>query len=180
MYTGLYDKEAFRERNPTSGLDSIEDLTNYILNMDDGRMYKYSTTNVCRMLGITEDTIFEHLREHLANNYEEKSIYKKFIKFNFTSIHPLSGEGEDRNRFFFWTTTPIFSLPFFNYAWSINENQKSTLFFRNFLYAIDPKTCSVEYWDKNISLNNLLQLKIYEYMESAVRIPRIRKLSKSL
>ena len=64
---------------------------------------------------------------------------------------------------------------------SIDENKKDTLFFRNFLYALDPRTCTVRYYNNGMSLNNIWMLRLLALTERILpRHPKIRLCVKSV
>ncbi len=170
-YTGLYGGELLRYLNVTSGLGSDEDLVQFLLTTPD--QYRYAHEKVCAMLQISEDEIRQHLRAHIAT-YPEKDPYTKYIHFKFEMDYKWAGPGEDRNRLFFWTITPFYSRGFFSTAYAIDEHKKNTLFFRNFLYSLDPRTCIVDYYNTKMPLTNPLRLRIYGLAEKAVRNPWIR------
>jgi asparagine synthase (glutamine-hydrolysing) len=172
-YTGLYGGELLRYLNVTSGLGSDDDLVQFLLTTPD--QYRYAHEKVCAMLQIPEDEMQQHLRAHIAT-YPEKDPYTKYIHFKFEKDYKWAGPGEDRNRLFFWTITPFYSRGFFNTAYAIDEHEKNTFFFRNFLYALDPRTCIVGNYNTGMPLMNPLRLRIYGLAEKAVRNPWIRRL----
>lgn len=172
-YTGLYGGEMFRYLNVTSGLGSDDDLIQFLLTTPDE--YGYAHDKVCAMLQIHEDEMRQHLTKHIAT-YPEKNPYTKYLRFKFELDYRWAGVGEDRNRLFFWTITPFYSKDFFSTAYAIEENRKNTLFFRNFLYSLDPRTCVVDYYNIKMPLTSPLRLRIYGLAENAVRNPRIRRL----
>lgn len=172
-YTGLYGGELMRYLNVTSGLGSDDDLAQFLLTTPD--QYRYAHAKVCAMLQFPEDEIQQHLRAHIAT-YPERSPYDKYLHFKFEKDYKWAGPGEDRNRLFFWTITPFYSRGFFNTAYAIDEKKKNTLFFRNFLYSLDPRTCMVEYYNTGMPLTSPLRLRIYGLGEKAVRNPLVRRL----
>ncbi len=172
-YTGLYGGELCRYLNVTSGFGSDDDLAQFLLTTPD--QYGYAHQKVCAMLQASKDEIQEHIREHIAA-YPEKDLYAKYLHFKFEKDYKWAGLGEDRNRFFFWTVTPFYSRDFFWTAYTIDERKKDTLFFRDFLYSLDPRTCAVGYYNTGMSLKNPLTLYIYRFAEKGVRTPWIRQL----
>lgn len=175
LCTGLYGGEMFRYLTLTKGINSIEKLSKVLTTLDE---YIYPPKKVCRMLNLKEEHVISHLKEYLSG-YEEKNLYKQYLHFQFDRHHNWAGEGEDRARFFFWTITPFYSIPFFYYSiFSVEEEKKNLLFFRNFLYELDPRTCLVRYYNNKISLNNIWKLRLYSLAEKLVRHPSIRRYAK--
>jgi asparagine synthase (glutamine-hydrolysing) len=118
-FTGLYGGEMFRYLNITSGLKTNKDLVRYLMTTPDG--FRYSLEKVCRIMDMQQNDFEEHLMEHVME-YPEKRATMKYLHFQFEKNFKWAGMGEDRNRYYFWTTTPFFSIPFFEYAYSIHEN----------------------------------------------------------
>jgi hypothetical protein len=56
--------------------------------------------------------------------FTERDVYKKYLRFRHEYDIRYAGEGEDRNRFYFWTISPYYSYRYFSYAMSIPENRK--------------------------------------------------------
>jgi asparagine synthase (glutamine-hydrolysing) len=174
VYTGLYGGEMFRYLNITSGLSSDDDLVKFLLTTPD--KYRFDTEKVCAMLRISEEDMRQHLQNHIST-YPEKDPYSKYCRFKFEKDFRLAIPGEDKFRLLNWTVTPFYSKEFFETAYKIDEGKKGTLFFRNFLYALDPKTCSVDYYNYRMNLSSPLRLHMLEIAERAVRHPHIRRLT---
>jgi asparagine synthase (glutamine-hydrolysing) len=141
LFTGVYGGELFRYLNVTSGLHSDDDLVDFLLSTLD--KYRYAPEKVCTMLQLDKADIKEHLKDHVST-YNEADVFKKYIHFKFKKDYKYRSEIEDLDRLFFWTTTPFYSPPFFDYAYKIAEHKKDTLFFRNFLHELDARTCNVK------------------------------------
>ncbi len=182
FYTGLYGGEITRYLNITSGLSSDKDLVDFLITTPD--KYRHSIKNVCNILKISKKVIFNHLLSHISS-YSEVDVYSKYLHFKFEKDYKWAGEGEDRSRLFYWIITPYFSKKFFEYAYSIDERKKHTKLFRDFLFSLDPRTCSVNYFNNNLGLNkkfmlklnNKFMLKLNNIAENLVRNVRIRKLA---
>ena len=177
FYTGLYGGEMTRYLNITSGLSSDKDLVNFLMTTPD--KYRHSVKNICNILDITKKEIFDHLLKHIRS-YSEADVYSKYLHFKFEKDYKWAGEGEDRYRLFFWIITPFYSKEFFEYAYSIDERKKNTKLFRDFLFSLDPRTCSVNYFNNNLNLNNKLMLKLNNIVEKMVRNVKIRKFARFL
>ena len=177
IFNGLYGGEIFRYFNITKGLTSVMSLSRFLMTTPD--KYRYSVQNTCAMLSVCEEEVLHSLAKHISC-YAERDIYKKYNHFKFERDYRWAGEGEDRTRFFSWETTPYYSHNFFDYAMSIDENRKDTLFFRNFLYALDPRTCNVNNYNDGSSLKNVRRLRMLSLAERAVRQPMARKAARSI
>ena len=159
MYTGLFGGELLRFVPLKIKFNSINKLTKYLLTIGEG--YKYSTNKVMKMLDIRYEDIFNHLQEHLSD-FNERNIDKKYVRFRLEYYQRWTNEGEDRNRFFFWTITPFYTNSIFDYAMSMKENSKNHLFFRNFLFALDPRTCNVDFYNYRDVIKQYVQIINFE------------------
>ncbi|HQW25433.1 MAG TPA: hypothetical protein PLV75_05730 [Saprospiraceae bacterium] len=92
-----------------------------------------------KILGWTEDEFLHHLAVVL-NTYPEKSSNNKSIHFAlYEKVHQSFFEGEDRNRHFFWSTTPFYDLDLFAYAMKIPDHQKRYYrLYRHFMNDLSP------------------------------------------
>ena len=174
FYTWLYGGEMTRYLNITSGLSSDKDLVDFLMTTPD--KYRHPIKNTCIILKISKKEIYNQLLGYISS-YSEKDVYSKYLHFKFERDYKWAGEGEDRNRFFYWTITPYYSKGFFEYAYSMDERKKNTKFFRDFLFSLDPRTCSVNYFNNDLDLNNKFMLKLNNLAENLVRNVKIRKLA---
>ena len=174
LYTGLFGGEMTRYLNITSGLSSDKDLVNFLMTTPD--VYRHPIKNICNILNISKKEIFDHLLKYIFS-YSEADVYSKYLHFKFEKDYKWAGEGEDRSRLFCWPITPYYSKELFEYAYSIDERKKNTQFFRDFLFSLDPRTCSVKYFNNNLDLNNKFMLKLNNLVEKLVRNVTIRKLA---
>ncbi len=165
-FTGIFGGEITRHSHITAGLSSLDSLARYLLSANDS--YKYSTKKVAAIFQVPEDKIREHLRLYLET-FPEKNTYRKYLKFRHEYDTRFAGEAEDRNRFYFWTISPYFALPFYQYCMSIDENKKTSWLFRDFLFSIDPNTCKAKYFNYGISLNRPALLRCLAIAEGLVR-----------
>ena len=166
-FTGIFGGEITRCSHLTSGLRSPEDLAAYLLYGEDA--YKYSPEQVARLLGREEKLIGQHVKERVEE-FAERDVYKKYLRFRHEYNIRYAGEGEDRNRFYFWTISPYYSYRYFSYAMSIPENRKDLRLFRDMLFAIDPRLCSVPYYNFRIPLDRLPLLYVLNAVQRLVSI----------
>ena len=176
-YSGMYGGEFFRYFNPTSGINSDESLVRFLLSTTD--IYRAPVEPVCSIMNVPLSDLENSIHYHISQ-YPERSVYKKYLHFFFEKNYMWTGAGEDRDKYLFWHTTPFCTHSIYEYALSIDENVKGTLFFRDFLYALDPRLCAVRSTSTGGNLNNRSYLRIMDMPESTVRNPRIRKLAAAL
>jgi|GEM_PF-4582690 len=172
-FTGMFGGELTRYLNPTSGIGSARALTEHVV--DSEFAFKYSTEKACRMLGVKRAFALDQVGGHL-DSYADENPYDRYIRFRLEFDRKWTGQGEDRNRFFFWTVTPFTSRPFYDCAMAVDENHKDTRLFRDFLHTLDPRTCKVKYYNLNLPLDSGLCLFAWSVAERATRYPFLKKM----
>lgn len=76
----------------------------------------FSLSDVAALVKLKESEIVDEIT-NIISSYPEESVQKKFMHFiYYESRAKPSFESEDVLRYYFWTTSPYFSIPFFNYA----------------------------------------------------------------
>jgi asparagine synthase (glutamine-hydrolysing) len=106
----------------------------------------------------------------IVEQYPEKNSNEKFLHFFFfQNLFRLQYEGEDRNRVFFWSVAPLYSLPFFTYALNVPSSQKKYHdLYREFLTALSPEIASIrnENWGYAITSRRKIVLRVIKTMLS--------------
>ncbi|MFP9058949.1 asparagine synthase-related protein [Natrialbaceae archaeon A-chndr2] len=94
---------------------------------------------VARITGVSTAAIRQSVREHVRT-YPETTVDGTYIHFLlYERAANFLFEGEDRNRLFFWSETPFYSLPFFRYAMNCPPEQKTRYkLYRSFLQSLSP------------------------------------------
>ena len=133
-----------------SDISNMRDLVSYIIEGD--RIFDLDEISL--MLNMPENDLREHLESHL-NSYPEDTMEGKFIHFKvFERGFKYVFVGEDRNRFFLWSTTPFFSLHFF--STSIKESQRLKehyMLYKDFLWNLNPVLTRIRYYNRLIPLS---------------------------
>lgn len=155
IFTGIYG-EVLGSYNTWNNIKNEDELMKNIISFKS--KYNFSITEVSKMLNVSQMRFKKHLKKYIMN-YPEIEISNKYQHFKFELCHTWVDEGEDLHRLFYWCITPFFSLPLFKYStYDIRNKDKNLLFFRDFLYTLDPRTCRVGCYNKNLDLNNIWQL----------------------
>ncbi|SEP71207.1 asparagine synthetase B family protein [Natrinema salaciae] len=111
--------------------------------------------DVSEITGLSESAIEESIRSRIET-YPERTPEAKYVHFLVSerAVNFLF-EGEDRNRFFFWSTTPFYSLPFFRYAMNCPTDQKTRYkLYRSFLRELSPEAASQTHPDYNAAVDS--------------------------
>jgi len=143
-FTGDGGDKTLRDVGPTKPLKSEKQLVNYILSTRNIFLMR----DVTALTGLSKMEIVDDLRRHLMS-FPEKDWDQKFIHFFlFDKVYNWHGEGEDRNRYFFWSVAPFYSIPFFVYAMNCPENQKEHFtLYRHFLTELSPEAAAIAHSD---------------------------------
>lgn len=150
--TGDGGDKAFPDLTPTRDVNSVEEVVDAVL--DDQRVY--SLEDVVDLVDVDPDALRTSIRERLVS-YPESSHDGQFVHFlvrerGFNYLNT----GEDRTRYYLWSTTPFYSRPFFTEAMACPPGQKRrTKLYREFLSLLDPNTLDVEYVDYGATIDSL-------------------------
>jgi asparagine synthase (glutamine-hydrolysing) len=137
---------------PSHHLRNLDELADYII----ANHYVFPIDKVAQLTKIDKKEIISELKAHL-NNYPEKDYNQKYVHFIiFERGFKWLFEGEDRNRFYFWTLTPFYSIKFFNYVMNCPDNLKIRYnLYRQFLKKLSPRASAIDYnnWKMPIASN---------------------------
>lgn len=132
--TGDGGDKVLPDLTPARALDPDE-LVEYILTENS----LIDVDRVSAVTGVPESEIRTTIREHVGG-YPETSAAGSYVHFLLyeRGMNWLF-EGEDRNRLFFWSVTPFYSMPFFRYAMNCPPEQKARYkLYRTFLTQLSP------------------------------------------
>ncbi|MFX0115353.1 MAG: hypothetical protein ACFFB3_12460, partial [Candidatus Hodarchaeota archaeon] len=101
---------------PQKEMESIDRLIDEILAKMHKESRAFTMEEVKKLLKIDEEQVRGEVASILLH-YPEDSLNQKYVHFSwYERAVRLAFEAVDRNRFFFWATSPFFSLPFYQYA----------------------------------------------------------------
>lgn len=120
--TGDGGDKALPDQSPPKSLTTVGAVADYILARDS---LVFSASEVADLLDVPEARLRETLCTHLASYPESDptQVYKHF-KITQRGFNWLF-EGEDRNRAYGWSTSPFYSVPFFETAMSFADDEKT-------------------------------------------------------
>ncbi|MCH7721866.1 MAG: hypothetical protein IIC76_00805 [Bacteroidetes bacterium] len=140
---------------PAVKFNSLDELVKYIIS---SRSSLFTLTNVLKITGINYNDFYNELF-NILNNYSEKIIDNKYVRFViFGRGLKWLFEGEDRNRYWFWSITPFYSQPFFNYSMMLPDNIKENYYLqKQFLVRLSPEAAAENnaLWKLPITSNKL-------------------------
>jgi asparagine synthase (glutamine-hydrolysing) len=121
LFTGDGGDKALPDLRPSLKLRNIDKLVNYIISLN----HIFSLDDIVKLMKLKKTDVIDELRNHILS-YPEKDMDQKYIHFLiYERAFKWLYEGEDRNRFYFWSVAPFWSLPFFEYAMNCSDEQKS-------------------------------------------------------
>lgn len=170
------------------GDKAFPDLTKGITFNDDQKLfdliimenYEFTIKEASSLVGVEEsdlrNQIFNSIKNLPGSNSGLK--YEQFILRGRMKRYVC--EGEDRNRKFFWSTSPFFSKKFFSLMMKIDPSLKSDHdFYRNFISKINPAIAEIR--NENLSKGKLTINKgFYNFVKRLVNKFLSRKLKESL
>jgi asparagine synthase (glutamine-hydrolysing) len=120
-FTGDGGDKILPDMRPQKRIVSIDGLADYIISHNQ----VFTIDQVSAMTGVRTEDLRERTRT-LISDYPEKTFigkYKHFMVYE-RGIKWLF-EGEDRNRYYFWSVTPFYAVQLFDYTMNCPDVQKS-------------------------------------------------------
>ncbi|KPK77945.1 MAG: hypothetical protein AMJ79_01505 [Phycisphaerae bacterium SM23_30] len=119
-FTGNGGDRIARDIRPNLYFQDMDELTAYICR----RQQFFPEDELSALVQISKEKIRQEVKE-ILQSYPENDLVQKFIHFE---VHgdalTRHVEGDDRTKHFFWTATPYYSVPFFQYIMGIPDEQK--------------------------------------------------------
>ena len=159
--TGDGGDKALPDLTPPRSLETIDELLGTIIFGNQ----VFTLDEVTALVGVDEEAILGSIRERVAS-YPESSLEGKYVHFQVRErgINWLN-HGEDRTRYYLWSTTPFYALPFFTAAMACPPGQKrGTRLYREFLSLLSTAAVEVDYVDFGAPITSLeYRVKRYGY-----------------
>jgi len=160
LYTGDGGHQVKKEYAYTiRNISNVEKLLQCIIEAE----HIFDLDEISSMLDIDKCAFKEHLKKHIMS-YPEKTMEGKLIHFKqFERYFKWMFVGEDRNRFFLWSTTPFYSIDLFRTSMKVPQRFKEHyILAKNFLSGLNSLLTRIEYYDRLVPLSipNWL-LKLY-------------------
>ncbi len=140
--TGDGGDKVLPDLQPPGRLAGLESLVDHLMFQN----RKLPLDTVIALTGIPRADIIGELRHHVSA-YPEETWGQKYVHFMITErAYKWLFEGEDRNRCYFWSTTPFYGIRFFKYAMRCPDERKSYYgLYREFLRALSPAAAAIEH-----------------------------------
>lgn len=139
-FTGDGGDKTLPDWRPLRKLKNLDDLIYLAIDTEQ----RSPIETVEKITGIPRSEIMDEIRA-VFDSYPEKKLKMKFIRFLiYERAFKFLFEGEDRNRSYFWSVAPFYSVPFFRYAMNIPETYKANYkLYRHFLTELSPALASI-------------------------------------
>ncbi len=164
--TGDGGDKIFPDHRPAQKIRSLKELAEYLIS----NKYFFTPAKIERLLGIKEADLIEGITT-LLYSYPEQGLEFKFERFTIVErgIKWLF-EGEDRNRFFFWSVAPYYGQFVFNYAMNVSDNLKSGhKLYNNFLANLSPELLKIKNALWNVPADSSdIRFRTFNFMKDTV------------
>lgn len=145
--TGDGGDKVLPDLTPPKPLDDEAELAEYVV----AEHGVFPLADVSSLTGISREDLLGMVRRRLRT-YPESTPAGQYVHFLIRerAMNHLF-EGEDRNRFYFWSATPFYALPVFTYAMNCPDDQKSTYrLYREFLRRLSPEVARIDRADYGV------------------------------
>ncbi|GAB7019924.1 asparagine synthase-related protein [Halostagnicola bangensis] len=150
--TGDGGDKAMPDLTPSKDVESMDELVELVI---DGQ-HVFSLEEVTDIVDIERTKLISSISNRLLS-YPESTLEGRYVHFlvRERGINWLN-HGEDRTRYYTWSTTPFYSLPFFTEAMACPPEQKDgTKLYREFLSQLHPETVEIDYVDFGAPIDSL-------------------------
>jgi asparagine synthase (glutamine-hydrolysing) len=143
-------------------LENSDDLTDQLLR----RNTLFPIDEVASVMRLDVVALRERLRDHFMA-YPESTLRDKYGHFSiFEHLFRLSFEGEDRVRFFFWSNTSFYGMPYFYRAMLLSDKSKDNhRLFSEFHKQLDPRIARIKYANWGFPISSPIT-PIYLYLKN--------------
>jgi asparagine synthase (glutamine-hydrolysing) len=138
-----------------------------------------SLSDVSKLLRISEEEIINELKRVLML-HPEKELDQKYVHFiiyggSFKAIF----EVEDRDRLYFWSTSPFYSIPLFKYVMNCSDDNKSSrALHRELLRVLSPSAAAIDNSDYGCSIVSYKFKVIIPFLKSIIfRYPVLKRIA---
>jgi len=142
-YTGDGGDKVLPYLRTLKEIGSMNELIDVII---DEQASAFELNDVVKLSGISSEQIREEITKILMD-FPENDLNQKYVHFViFERGNKRNFEGEDRNRFYFWSTSPFWSPKLFDYSMKIPDSYKKHLtLYRMFLERLDRNSLRTRY-----------------------------------
>ncbi|UPV73803.1 asparagine synthase-related protein [Halorussus limi] len=175
--TGDGGDKALPDLTPPREFDSRRDLAEFVVDAHS----IFDPEEVTTLTGVSRERLVQSVEVRLES-YPERTYDAKYVHFlvRERGINWLN-HGEDRNRYYCWSVSPFYSLPFFEYAMNVPADQKRRSRLQAaFLEELDPALCDIENANYDAPVSSLRHKAKTLALDLVSRYPSLRDTVASL
>ena len=138
-----------------------------------------SLSDVSELVQICEEEIIDELKNVLML-HPERELDQKYVHFViFGGSFKAIFEVEDRDRLYFWSTAPFYSVPFFTYMMNCSDDNKSSrALHKELLNVLSPSAAAIDSSDYGCSIISYKFRVIIPFLKSIIfRYPRLKRVA---
>jgi asparagine synthase (glutamine-hydrolysing) len=144
------------------------DLISHIIN----RRGSFSIGDIADITQIKESEIIGELKD-IVSSYPEKDLNRKYVHFViYENAFKGIFEVEDKDRYYFWSVSPFYSVPFFDYVMKCER----TALYREFFLLLSPSAAAVDKADYGAPVTSYKYRIILFILTLTYRYPLIKKI----
>ncbi|UWG50171.1 Asparagine synthase (glutamine-hydrolyzing) [Halalkaliarchaeum sp. AArc-CO] len=176
--TGDGGDKAIPDLSPPQEIESFEELVSYLFRAES---IVFPLKRVITLTGVSEaelrDSVIARFQSYPESNPSDMFVGFKIRERGFNWLN----EGEDRNRSYFWSTSPFYSLPFFRKAMAIPAEQKQhNRLYRAFLRQLWPEATLLKDANFHVSMASPLYPGVQRSLSFLAAHPRIEDIVTSI
>lgn len=175
FFAGHGGDRLVRDIRPWAKLKNLDELVEYVITRGRGLVLSgLSIDDIAALTQIPKNEIAQELKNHFAS-YPEKKMCQKYVHLNiygqaFKRLHAAEG----RKRFFFWSTTPFWSVDFFKYVMNCPDNQKSNKrLYARFMSLLHPSAIQIGHAENRALAQTSFSKEQYAWWQWMRRIRRL-------
>jgi asparagine synthase (glutamine-hydrolysing) len=169
-WTGDGGDKLLPDLTPAMAFKNTDELVHHVVSTN----YEFSLESVVALTGIAKHDILDEIHQ-IFLQYPENILQQKYVHFLiFERAFKRLFEGEDRNRCYFWSISPFYSIDFFRYAMECPDEQKAKyVLYRNFLTKLSPHAAKIKstHWGMPIT-SQRYQMWLFARATIVSKIPR--------
>lgn len=171
--TGDGGDKALPDLTPSVNIGSPEELVSYVCSKN----AVFEPATVEELTGVEERALREEIAA-VISTYPESEWNDLYVHFLVAERgRNWLFEGEDRNRGYFWSTSPFYGLQFFEYAMNVPASQKSRYrLYQQFLDELWPAATGIEHADFGFALDSPMYYAVQRGLDLIDGYPRLERI----
>lgn len=177
LVTGDGGDKVFPDLTAPKSFDGVEALADHLVTANS----IFEPSDAAAVAGVDADrltdSVLDRLRAYPESDLDALHAHFLLRERGMNWLY----HGEDRNRYYYWSTSPFYSLPFFRYAMACPADQKGvTNLYQQFLSELAPEVVDVEYVNFGAPITSTAyRVKRLAY-DSLARYPALRRVAVDL